>query len=399
MTGPTLFLVAGEASGDLIGARLMAALKRRTGGAVRFAGIGGERMAAEGLDSLFPMRELSLMGLVEILPRARHLLRRIRQTAEAVLDLRPDAVVGIDSPGFNLRLAARLAGQGILRIHFVAPQVWAWRPGRAARIARQVDHLMTLLPFEPPYFTVHGLDCTFTGHPVVENGAGTGDRDRFRSGHGIPADAPLLCVLPGSRGAEVERLSPVFGQTVERLAASHAELRAVIVAAPAVADQVRAATASWSVPTIIVEGDSAKYDAFAACDAALAASGTVTLELALAGVPTVVAYRVNAVTAWLGRRLIRIPYVALANVVLGRKSVPEFLQEECRTDLLEPALATLLDDPEAAAAQRRDCAEVARLVGQGGPPPSDRAAEAVLKVIGWDSARQQAETASADTGT
>ena len=383
MTGPTLFLVAGEESGDVIGARLMAALKHRTGGAVRFAGIGGERMAAEGLESQFPMQELSLMGLVEILPKARHLLRRIRQTAEAVLQLRPDAVVTIDSPGFNLRLAKRLEGQGIKRIHVVAPQVWAWRPGRAAKIARLFDHLLTLMPFEPPYFTVHGLDCTFTGHPVVENGADAGDGGSFRMEHGIPGDAPLLCVLPGSRAAEIDRLAPVFGETLARLARGRPELRAVVVAAPAVAERVGEAVADWSVPTVIVEGDRAKYDAFAACDAALAASGTVTLELGLAGAPMVVAYRVNALTAWLGRRLIKIPYVSLLNVVLGRKAVPEYLQEDCRADLLEAALAPLLDDPEAAAAQRRDCAEASRLVGLGGPPPSDRAAEAVLQVIGW----------------
>ncbi len=388
MSGPTLFLVAGEASGDVIGARLMAALKRRTGGAIRFAGIGGERMAAEGLDSLFPMHELSLMGLVEILPKARHLLRRIKQTADAVTDMRPDAVVTIDSPGFNMRLAKRLQGQGIPLIHFVAPHVWAWRPGRAVKVARLFDHLLTLMPFEPPYFTVHGLDCTFTGHPVVENGADRGDRDRFRVEHAIPADAPLLCILPGSRSAEIERLSPVFGETLQRLAATRPGLRAVVVAAPAVADRVREVAGAWSVPTVVVEGDQAKYDAFAACDAALAASGTVTLELGLAGAPMVVAYRVNAVTAWLGRRLIKIPYVSLLNVVLARKAVPEYLQEDCRADLLEAALAPLLDDPEAAAAQRRDCAEAARLVGLGGSPPSDRAAEAVLGVIGWEGAEE-----------
>ena len=383
MTTPTIFLVAGEPSGDVIGGRLMAALKRRTGGAVRFAGIGGERMLAEGLESLFPMNELSVMGLVEILPKARHLLRRIRQTADGVLERRPDAVVTIDSPGFSLRLAERLAGHGIKRIHFVAPQVWAWRPGRAAKIARLLDHLLTLMPFEPPYFTRHGLACTFTGHPIVENGADRGDRDRFHAIHGIPDDAPLLCILPGSRVGEVDRLLPVFGETVDRLAAERPQLRAVVIAAPTVADRVRDGVSRWPVPTTIVEGDTAKYDAFAACDAALAASGTVTLELALAGTPMVVAYRANPVTAWISFRLIKIPYVALVNVILGRNAVPECLQANCRPDLLEAALAPLLDDPEAAAAQRRDCAEAARLVGLGGPPPSDRAAEAVLKVIGW----------------
>jgi len=383
MSAPTIYLVAGEPSGDIIGARLMAALKRRTDGAVRFAGIGGERMSAEGLRSLFPMDELSVMGLVEILPRARHLLRRIRQTADAVRAMRPDALVTIDSPGFSLRLAERLAGQGIRRIHFVAPQVWAWRPGRAAKIARLLDHLLTLLPFEPPYFTQHGLDCTFTGHPIVETGADRGNRDRFRAAHGIPGDAPMLCVLPGSRRGEIERLLPVFGETVDRLATDRPALRAVAVAAPAVSERVRELVSDWPVLTTVVEGDAAKYDAFAACDAALAASGTVTLELAMAGAPMVVAYKVNPLTAWIGRRLITIPYVSLVNIVLGRKSVPEYIQEDCRSGRLHAALAPLLDNGPEAVAQRRDCAEAARLVGLGGPPPSDRAAEAVLKAIGW----------------
>lgn len=398
MSAPVIFLVAGEPSGDLIGARLMAALRRRTDGAVRFAGIGGERMTAEGLQSLFPMEELSVMGLVEILPRARNLLRRIRQTAEAASAMRPDAVVTIDSPGFSLRLAERLAGQGIRRIHFVAPQVWAWRPGRAAKIARLLDHLLTLLPFEPPYFARHGLDCTFTGHPIVENGADRGDRDRFRSGHGIPADAPMLCMLPGSRRGEIERLLPVFGETLDQLATDRPALRAVVIAAPAVSARVRQLVADWPVLTTVVEGDAAKYDAFAACDAALAASGTVTLELAMAGAPMVVGYKVNPVTAWIGRRLITIPYVSLVNVVLGRRSVPEYLQEDCRPERLQAALAPLLDDGPEAAAQRRDCAEAARLVGLGGPPPSERAADAVLKAIGWAGAASE-DTAPEDRQT
>ena len=383
MSGPVFFLVAGEPSGDVIGARLMAALTRRTAGAARFAGVGGERMAAEGLDSLFPMSELSVMGVVEVLPKARHLLRRIRETAAAARALRPDAVITIDSPDFSFRLARRLSGSGIPRIHFVAPQVWAWRAGRAKTLAGLLDHLLTLLPFEPPYFTVHGLDCTFTGHPIVEAGADRGDGARFRAAHGIAEEAPLLCVLPGSRSGEVERLLPDFGATVALLAADRPRLHAVVVVAPAVADRVRALVAGWSVPTVLVEGDAEKYDAFAACDAALAASGTVTLELALAGAPMVVAYRMHPVTAWIARRLVKTPYASLANVVLGRMAVPEFLQQDCRPDRLRDALAPLLDDPEAAAAQRRDCAEAARLVGLGGPPPSDRAAEAVLTVIGW----------------
>ncbi|NNG05419.1 MAG: lipid-A-disaccharide synthase [Inquilinus sp.] len=378
----TLFVVAGEASGDLIGGRLMAALKRRAGDGIRFAGIGGERMAAEGLDSLFPMNELSLMGLFEVLPRARHLLRRLRETAAEAERLAPDALITIDSPGFTLRLAERLAGKGIPLIHVVAPQVWAWRPGRAVKIAGLLDHLLALLPFEPPYFTVHGLPTTFIGHPLVESGVADGDGERFRDAHGIDASAPLLCVLPGSRDAEVERLLPIFGQAMAGLRRARPALAVAIPAASAVADRIRSLVAAWPGGAVVVEGDAAKYDCFAAADLALAASGTVTLELALAGTPMVVAYRVNALTAMIARRLVKLPHVALVNVVLGYGAVPELIQEECRADRLAAAMAALLDDPRATEAQRRAFAKVGRAVGAGGPSPSERAADAVLAAIG-----------------
>ncbi|MEE8270202.1 MAG: lipid-A-disaccharide synthase [Alphaproteobacteria bacterium] len=381
MTDPVIFLVAGEPSGDLIGARLMKALKQRTGGSVRFAGVGGERMEEEGLTSLFPMAELTVMGLAEVVPKLFRILGRLRQTARAATAIAPQAVVTIDAPGFSLRLDRRLAGQGIPLIHFVAPQVWAWNPGRAGKIARYLDHLLVLLPFEPPYFEREGLACTFTGHPIVENGASRGNGERFRAAHGIAGDTPLLCVLPGSRKAEVRRLMPIFAQTVARLAADRPGLRVVVPTLPSVAGQVRSAARDWPAPAVVIVGDREKYDAFDACQAGLAASGTITLELALAGLPTVIAYKVNPLTGWIGRRLLTVRYFNLVNLILDRSVIPEFIQGDCRADLLQAAVGQLLDDPAAAEAQRRAATEVTRQIGLGGPSPSVRAADAVLRVI------------------
>lgn len=378
---PLVFLVAGEPSGDALGARLMAALKRRTEGRVRFAGVGGEAMAGEGLASLFPMSELTVMGAAEVLPRLPAILRRIRETAAHALAAAPAAVVTIDSPDFSFRVGRRLAGCGIPLVHYVAPSVWAWRPGRARRIARFLDHLLALLPFEPPYFEREGLRCTFVGHPVLESGAGAGDGPGFRRRHGVSEGAPLVAVLPGSRTSEVTRLLPVFAATVARLIAECPELRLVVATVPAVAEAVRRAVAGWPAPPLVVAGEREKYDAFAAADAALAASGTVALELAMAGTPAVIAYRMNWLTAWLAKRLIRVSFVNIVNLVLERPAVPEFLLDRCTPDNLVPAVRHLLDHAEARQAQKAAAGQALELLGLGGPPPSERAAEVVLETI------------------
>lgn len=384
MTSPLIFLIAGEPSGDVLGARLMAALKQATGGQVRFAGVGGERMIAEGLDSLFPMEELTLFGLAELLPKLPNLIRRINQTAGAILAAKPDAVVTIDAPDFCFRVLkkVRRADRGIRLIHYVAPTVWAWRPGRAAKIAKFLDHLLVLLPFEPPYFEAVGLPATFVGHSIVEAGVEKGDGAAFRARHGIPDDVPLLCVLPGSRRSEIKVLLPDFAATLALLKSKFPTLRAVVPTLGKVAAPVRSAAADWPVPTLVVEGDGEKYDAMAAADAGLAASGTVALELALARLPSVIAYRIHPLTYRLYRRLIRVKYANLVNIMLDRMLVPERLQGDCTPPKLVEAVAQLLEEPAARRDQVDGVAQVARWLGQGGDKtPSQRAADAVLKVV------------------
>lgn len=377
---PLIFLVAGEPSGDALGAPLMAALKRRTGGEIRFAGVGGPQMAAEGLSSLFPISDLAVMGIAEVLPNLRRILGRIRETADAVRDLRPAVVVTIDSPDFSVRVWRRIQGLGIPIIHYVAPSVWAWRAGRARKYARYIDHLLTLLPFEPPYFERVGLAATFVGHSALEGGAGKGDGPGFRRAHGIDADATVLCVLPGSRRGEIGHHLPVFRDTVARLSAGHAGLYTVLPTVPHLRDRIGEMTADWPTPLTVVAGTKEKYDAMAASDAALAASGTVALELALAGLPMVIAYRANPLTAAVAKALVKVDYGCLINLLLDRPAVPEMLQERVRPDILAEAVERLLTDEAARKEQVEASAKAVAMLRDGDIMPSDRAAEVTLKV-------------------
>ncbi len=379
--GPLIFLIAGEASGDNLGARLMAALKRRMGDRVRFAGVGGAAMLREGLDSLFPMGELSLMGLAEILPHLPRLLRRLGETAAEVARLRPRVVVTIDSPEFSFRVARRIADLGIPRVHYVAPQVWAWRAGRARKLAGTVDHLMALLPFEPPYFEDAGLPCDFVGHPVIEAGADRGDGAVFRARHGIAPEATVISVLPGSRHTEVRRLLPVFAGAVELLTRERPDLAVAVATVEAVRDEVTAAVRAWSRPGIVVTDPAEKYDAFAASRAAIAKSGTVTLELALAGVPMVVCYKMSAITAFLARRLVRVDYASLVNLLADRAVSPELLLDACTPAGIAEKVAPLLDDGAVRAAQLAGFEAVVGQLGGTSPAPSERAAEIVCGII------------------
>jgi lipid-A-disaccharide synthase len=383
---PLIFLIAGEPSGDLLGARLMAALKAESDGRVRFAGVGGEHMAAQGLESLVPISEFAVMGLIEVLPHLWRIYRHIRYIAATARRLRPDVVVTIDSPNFTLEVAKRLKGELRPLIHFVAPQVWAWKARRARRIAAFLDHLLVLLPFEPPYFARHGLETTFVGHPAVEARYDSEDRTQARRSLGIPLQTPLLLVLPGSRRGEVRRLAPVFGETVERLGKSFPDLEVVVPTVAQIADLVEAETRAWPRRVRVISDPEAKRRLFAAADAALAASGTVVVELAVARVPTVVAYRVSGFSAYLARRLLKVRFASMINILLGHEVQPEYLQERCTAPQLATALVDLLGD-EAARARQRDAvtAAVAKLTPEG-ETPSTHAARVILESIAADQA-------------
>jgi len=380
-----VYIVAGEASGDVLGARLVGALRDRAPG-LSFAGIGGERLAEQGMESLFPMRELALMGLIEVLPNIRRLARRLTETTADITARRPDVIVTIDSPGFTLRLAERVRHLGIPIIHYVAPQIWAWRPGRIAKIKARVDHILCLLPFEPAIFEAAGIPATFVGHPVLESGVDAGDAARFRAQHGLPPEARVLIVMPGSRRSEVRRLLPVFGAALRLLTHRLPNLRAVLPVSSVVAEAVRAGTADWPAPPILVTDLAEKHDAFAAAEAGLIKSGTSSLEMAVAGVPHLVAYKVNPITAAILRRLVRVPYVSLVNLLSERLVVPELLQQDATPGALAETLHRLLTQPEAVAAQR---AGFAALLDKLRPPdgkPSTAAASAVLARMGMDGA-------------
>jgi lipid-A-disaccharide synthase len=348
---PLIYIVAGEQSGDALGARLMSAL-RAARPDLAFAGIGGPRMVAEGLDPLFPMHELAVMGLLEVLPRIRRLARLLRDAVADIRGRRPAVLVTIDSPGFTLRVLRQIADAGIPRVHYVAPQVWAWRESRVREFPGLWDRLLCLLPFEVGFFAGHGLPATFVGHPVLESGAGTGDAARFRISHGLAEDARVLILMPGSRRSEVRRLLPIYAETLTLLAARIPGLVPVLPVASAVAETVRNAAEAWPIRPLIVTDIADKHDAYAAAAAALTKSGTSTLELALAGVPMAVTYRLNPITALLAARLIRVKHVAMVNLLAGREVVPELLQGDCTPTRLAATLAALLGDAQRIAAQR-----------------------------------------------
>jgi lipid-A-disaccharide synthase len=373
-----VYLVAGEHSGDVLGARLMAAL-RHTRPDLTFAGVGGPRMEALGFVSLFPMHELAVMGLLEILPRVRQLSRRLAETAADIAAKRPDVVVTIDSPGFNLRLLKQL--HALPRIQYVAPQVWAWREHRVKKFPGLWEQLLCLLPFEEKFFAGHGLPATFVGHPVLESGADAGDAARFRAAHGLAPDARIVVLMPGSRRSEAPRLLPVYGAAMALLAKQMPGLVPVVPVASAVAATVARATGRWAVRPVIVTELQDKHDAYAAASAALTKSGTSTLELALAGVPMAVTYRVNPITAMIARRLIRVPHVAMVNLLAGRLVVPELLQQDCTPEKLAATLSTLLTDTAAADAQRTAFRAAMASLSPAGRSPSRAAADEVLAML------------------
>lgn len=384
-----VFVIAGEPSGDKLGAALMQGLHVIAPDAIEFNGIGGPRMIEAGLTSLFAMDEISIMGISEILSQYLSLKRRIRQTADAILADPPDVLITIDLPEFSLRVARLVKAASDIRVvHYVAPTVWAWRPGRAAKMAAYVDQVLALFPFEPPYMQAAGMRCDFVGHPVVSDPqAGPADVARFRLTRGL-GDAPMMLVLPGSRRSEVTRLAPVFGDVLARVAQVRPDLRFVLPAAAPVAGLVQEMVAGWPVKPLILDGRDGglsgpeeKRAAFAAADLALAASGTVSLELAAASTPMVVAYDMNWISRQIIGRMLRIKTVTLVNLVSDTQTVPEFIGANCRPQPIADALLSVLAAPQE---QNRAMALTMDRLGRGGDPPGQRAARAVLDGLARD---------------
>nr|WP_323779678.1 lipid-A-disaccharide synthase [Amylibacter sp.] len=388
-----VFILAGEPSGDKLGGALMAGLNGLQ--TVEFAGVGGGSMQAEGLKSLFDMNDLSVMGLLEVLPRIPKLLRRIKQTVAAANAFAPDVLITIDSPDFCLRVAEKLK---LLRpdlkvVHYVAPSVWAWRPERAAKMARHVDHVLALLPFEPPYMTAAGMSCDFVGHPIVAEPQPTPQETAaFASELGVNLQAPIVCLLPGSRKGELSRMGPIHAEVARRIADQVEDVQFILPAAGAVVAQVETMVRGWDVRPVILDprgltvaqSEHRKRMVFGMSTAALATSGTVALELAAAQCPMVVGYKANYLTTRMVKKLAQIDTANLINIVTQTREIPEFLFDECRADKIAPALLALLKNDAVEQAQKLVCAQTMQAMGLGGADPGVRAARSVLAFLGRD---------------
>ena len=377
-----VFLVATEESGDRLGANLMKVLRQRLGDAVQFDGVGGRAMAREGLSSLFPIEELSIVGLAAVVKQLPKILRLIRQTAEAVAECSPDILVIIDSPDFTHRVARRVRARipSMPIVDYVSPTVWAWRPGRARAMRRYIDHVLGLLPFEPEaYRRLKGPPCSYVGHPLVEQvGVLRPGIEEQRRRDQAP---PVLLVLPGSRRSEVRHHLPVFGEALGRLREQGMPFELILPTMPHLREAIVEGTKNWPVQPKVIVGEDEKRAAFRIAHAALVKSGTATLELALAGVPMVAAYKGGNVEAWVLRWAIRVSSVILANLVIGENVVPEFLQEECTPDKLAPALHDILVDSPLRQRQIEAFGKLDTIMSTGNQPPSVRAADIVLATL------------------
>jgi lipid-A-disaccharide synthase len=380
--GRRIFLIATEESGDRLGANLMKVLRQRLGDAVRFEGVGGQAMAREGLASLFPIEELSIMGLAAVVQQLPKILRLIRMTSTAVTAASPDILVIIDSPDFTHRVARRVRARdpSIPIVDYVSPSVWAWRPGRARAMRAYVDHVLALLPFEPEdYRRLRGPTCSYVGHPLTEQIGNL--RPKLAEQERRDEAPPVLLVLPGSRRSEIRHHMAVFGETLDRLHAEGVAFELVLPTMPHLTEAVTEGVRSWKVAPKIVIGEQEKRAAFRIARAALAKSGTVTLELAIAGVPMVTAYRVGAVEAWIMRRAIKVSSVILANLVIGENVVPEYLQQDCTPEKLSRAVREVLGDTPMRRRQLEAFGKIDAIMLTGNQPPSVRAADIVLATM------------------
>ncbi len=368
-----IFIIAGEASGDFLGGQLLQSLKK-VHPDCEIAGIGGWQMQAHGLLSLFPMAEISLYGLFELIPHLFNVLKRIKQTKEALKAFKPDVLVTIDSPGFCFRIAKYAKELKIPVVHYVAPSVWAWRPGRAEKLAKKVkvDHLLCLLPFEPPYFTCHGLPATFVGHPVteVELPSDTG----FRESIGISREATLVCLLPGSRKSE--NLLKVFLEAIAKLPLNR-RIEVVLPTLPHLLPLIESLVKDARIPIKIVTTVEQKWQAFMQSSIALAASGTVSLELAYAGVPQVIAYKVSKLTYWIAKWLVKAKYASLVNILNNEMVVPEYLQDQCNSEFLGKQLDNMLANSQYQKQVRQKYRDAINALKVPGMHPSDVAASVI----------------------
>ena len=377
----TIMLVAGEPSGDALGRQLIEGLRASAERPLKIVGVGGQQMRAAGLQSLFALDDTSVMGLREVVPRVPRILQRVRQAAQLAVRLRPDVVVMIDSPDFTHRVAKRIKrlAPDIRLANYVAPQVWASRPKRAQSMAKYFDHVLCLLPFEVPFFEKAGLAATFVGHPVIERSPTPGLGVAFRARHNIAESQKVLVVLPGSRLSEIRFLWPVFKDAIEQTELRTGPLSIVVPTVHTVARRVKDVVGSWRPSAIVVEDQAEKWAAFDAADAALAASGTVSTELALASTPMVIGYRVGALTAEIARHLVTLPaHITLVNLILNRRAIPEFVQNNCTPENLSRELVTLLTNPAARLTQVVASGEAIKALGFGQERPSVRAARAIL---------------------
>lgn len=393
MTVPLkVFIIAGEPSGDKLGGNLMAGLNKLTKGQISFAGVGGEMMQAAGLNSLFPMSDLTIMGLFEVIPSIPKIKRRIDQTAKTAIELRPDVLITIDSPDFCLRVGKKLRAEypNQFCVHYVAPSVWAWRPERAAKMAKTVNHVLALLPFEPPYMERVGMTCDFVGHPAATEATPTKTQIKtVLSDLGLKPSDEVIAVLPGSRRSEIKRLMPLYKNAIARVLIERPNAQFVLPAARPVLAEVQEQLKGNTLPIHVLdptafsphEAEHRKRAIYAASRAALATSGTIALDLAKQRCPMVVAYKASWLTERAVKRLAKIDRANLINIVTDSYVVPEFLFDKCTAEIAANSLLAILSDDKARDAQIAALNDTMQQLGEGGDPPGMRAAKSVLDAI------------------
>lgn len=377
-----IYLIAGEPSGDLLGSRLMRAMRRKDKN-IEFYGVGGDTMEAEGLKSLYDISDLAVMGLTEVIPSIPKILKHIKETIADIQKVKPDVVVTIDSWSFSSRIhkALRKLKLGIPQVHYVAPQVWAWKKKRARTMYKYIDCLLTLFPYEPKYFTPYKLDARFVGHPVIESEAIAADGSAFQKKFNIPENKKIITILPGSRKNEVSRLLPVFMEAAQELHNADKDFYFVLPTVKTVANMVKQELQKYNLPVLVVEIQQDRYGAFRASSAAIAASGTVALELAICDIPHIIAYKVAPLTAFLAKKFLHIQFVNLSNILLGREIIPELLQERCVKGNLRNYILELLRQEDLYHRQMEGFAKVRKILGQGEQTPSQNAAEIIFEII------------------